>query len=285
VRAHGEPAPLFARHNPFLGTLDEALAVLRADGAEPSEALPDAASLQLANERAAVRGSAVAGGLVVVTDAAAQLAPLAIGALPGGRILDAGSGRGTKTVALQALASAAGEPAEITGLDIHDFKTHLLGERMRALGVPGVRPVTADLLDPGTPALLGEPYDAVLLDAPCTGLGTLRRHPEQRWRVLETDAERLSAVQSALLSAAAALVRPGGHVVYSTCSLSRTENHDVVARFLAGKGGRDFRTRSVADIVPTGWGSFLTDEGWFQSVPYAGGPDGHFVARLERHTD
>lgn len=282
LRAHGEPAPLYARHNPFLGSLDEARTVLNADGADPIAALPDASSLLLRNERAAVRGRAVAEGLVIVTDAAAQVAPLAIGAQPGRRILDAGSGRGTKTVALQALAVAAGEPAAITGLDIHDFKTQLLDQRMGDLGVPGVTAVTADLLDPATPALLGELFDAVLLDAPCTGLGTLRRHPEQRWRVHESDVARLAAVQAALLDAAAALVRPGGLVVYSTCSLSRTENHDVVAAFLSGERGRAFRTGSIADIVPAEWGHFNTDEGWFQSLPSVEGPDGHFVARLER---
>lgn len=282
LRSHGEPAPLFARHNPFLGTVEDALAVLRSDGADPTQALPDAASLLLRNERAAVRGRAIADGLVVVTDAAAQLVPIVVGPHPGGSLLDAGSGRGTKTVTLQALAVAAGAPADIVGLDIHAFKAQLLGQRMEALGVPGVRPVTADLLDPDTPAVLGELFDAVLLDAPCTGLGTLRRHPEQRWRVTEGDVERLSVVQADLLAAAAALVRPGGLVVYSTCSLARTENHDVVAAFLTGEAGRQFRTRTLADVVPAEWGRFLTGEGWFQSVPSVNGPDGHFVARLKR---
>jgi len=283
--AHGQPAPLFARHNPFLGSFDEAVAALVSDGADPSQAPPDASSLVLRNERAAVRGRAVGDGLVVVTDAAAQMAPLAVGPHPGGRILDAGSGRGTKTVALQSLSVAAGGQAGITGLDIHDFKTQLLSERMQVLGIPGVTALTADLLDPNTPAMLGGLFDAVLLDAPCTGLGTLRRHPEQRWRVLKSDVERLAAVQTVLLSAAAALVRPGGLVVYSTCSLARAENHDVVAAFLNGEGGQRFHTSSVADVVPAEWERFLTEEGWFQSVPSVDGPDGHFVARLERQVD
>ncbi len=282
LRAHGEPAPLFARHNPFAGTLDDALATLASDGADPGSALPDDESVLLRNERAAVRGDAIADGLVIVTDAAAQLAPLAVGALPGGRVLDAGSGRGTKTVAVQALAVAAGAPAEIVGLDIHAFKSQLLEQRMAALKVPGVRCVTADLLGPDTSAALGDLFDAVLLDAPCTGLGTLRRHPEQRWRIQEEDIARLAVVQADLLEAAAALVRPGGHVVYSTCSLARTENHDVVAAFLNGETGREFRTRTLEDIVPEAWKGFLTEEGWFQSVPATHGPDGHFVARLER---
>jgi 16S rRNA (cytosine967-C5)-methyltransferase len=217
-----------------------------------------------------------------VTDAAAQMAPLAVGSHPGGRILDAGSGRGTKTLALQALAVDRGAPADIVGLDIHAFKARLLEERMEALGVPGVSPVTVDLLDPAASDVLGEPFDAVLLDAPCTGLGTLRRHPEQRWRVSEEDVARLAILQADLLDAAAALVRPGGLVVYSTCSLARAENHDVVAAFLAGETGREFLSTSLANVVPAGWERFLTEEGWFQSVPATDGPDGHFVARLER---
>lgn len=282
LRSHGEPAPLFARYNPFLCTPEGALAVLRSDGADPVQAPPDSGSLLLRNETAAVRGRAVADGLVIVTDAAAQLAPLAIGAHPGGRILDAGSGRGTKTVMLQALAVNAGATADIVGLDIHAFKAQLLEQRMAGLGVPGVNAVTADLLDPSTPQLLGELFDAVLLDAPCTGLGTLRRHPEQRWRVTEPDVLRMSEIQRDLLASAAALVRPGGLVVYSTCSLARTENHDVVAAFLNSEGGREFEASTLDDVVPAEWGQYLTDEGWFQSIPSANGPDGHFVARLKK---
>ncbi|PKQ38639.1 MAG: antitermination protein NusB [Actinobacteria bacterium HGW-Actinobacteria-1] len=280
--ANNEPAPLYLRHNPFVAPLDEALSILAADGAEPRISPPDASSVVVQHERAAVRGRALSEGYFLVTDAAAQMAPLAVAARPGMKILDAGAGRGTKTLSLQAAAVLAGGPADILSLDVHDFKTKLLRERMDTLGVPGVETVTGDILDPSSIPTPDDGFDAVLLDAPCTGLGTLRRHPEQRWRVSADDVERMAELQGSMLSAVASLVRPGGHVVYSTCSVAHAENDGVIEGFLNSPAGSEFRTVSVADIVPAEWQHYLTSQGWFRSIPEPGGPDGHFVARLER---
>jgi 16S rRNA (cytosine967-C5)-methyltransferase len=120
-----------------------------------------------------------------------------------------------------------------------------------------------------------------MLDVPCSGLGSLRRRPEKRWRVTPEDIERLAKLQSAMLAGSASLVRVGGRVVYSTCTVSRAENQDIVSAFLERAGGA-FRTADMAAIVPEGWRGDITDEGWFQSTPRVGGPDGHFVAMLER---
>lgn len=281
LEADNKPAPLFLRHNAFRAPLPEAISVLVADGADPAPAPPDVSSVVARNERAAVRGHALAEGFFVVTDAAAQLAPLAIDARPGMTVLDAGAGRGTKTLALQASATALGGSARITSVDVHDFKTGLLRARLATLGIPDVEALTADVLRPEMiPTPVGG-FDAVLLDAPCTGLGTLRRHPEHRWRVSADDVTRMATLQTHMLEAVASLVRPGGHVVYSTCSVACAENERVVEGFLAS-AGRAFRTVSVADVVPQIWRRFVTPEGWFRSMPEPGGADGHFVARLER---
>jgi 16S rRNA (cytosine967-C5)-methyltransferase len=124
--------------------------------------------------------------------------------------------------------------------------------------------------------------DAVLLDAPCSGLGTLRRRPEKRWRLLPQEIDALAGLQAVLLSQGASLVRPGGVVVYSTCSLARAENHDVVAAFLGSEDGDGFATRDIRDEVPEEWRRWIGPEGWFQSAPETGGPDGHFVAAFVR---
>lgn len=277
------PAPLFVRVNPFMGTLEDALTVLEEDGADPEPAWPDELSRQLTDPRAAIRGRAVSEGFVIVTDAAAQVAPLAVAVLPGSRVLDAGAGRGTKTITLQASAASRGAPARVLALDINASKTAALARRMAVLGVPSVEVLAGDLLDPGLSHQLGpESFDAVLLDAPCSGTGTMRRHPEIRWTLTPADAARLAELQRAMLTHAALLVRPGGTLVYSTCSVLRAETVDVVGGFLGSAHGATFESSSIESLVPRQVSRFLTPEGWFRSWPESGGADGHFVARMVR---
>jgi 16S rRNA (cytosine967-C5)-methyltransferase len=260
----------------------EALDMLVDDGAAPERCGPGGCILA-ARTQPAVRGRAVAEGRVLVTDAAAQIAPLACGPHPGGIVVDIASGRGTKTAQLQAMAVGGGEAARIFAVDLHRFKADVLTRRMGDLGVPGVTALVGDATDVtsvnGLPA--ARSADAVLLDAPCTGLGALRRHPEKRWRLTPDDPARLAVLQSAMLEQAASLVRVGGLVVYSTCTVSRVENEDVVSSFLAASDGA-FETAGLAEVVPESWAADIDAKGWFGSVPRAGGPDGHFVAALTR---
>jgi 16S rRNA (cytosine967-C5)-methyltransferase len=282
LEADNEPAPLYLAHMPFAGTFEAALAQLTIDGAEPVRG-PLPGSIVAGRASAAVRGEAVAAGLVLVADAGAQFAPIALAPHPGDVVVDTAAGRGTKTALLQAAALRAGGPAHIYALDIHAFKTEVLRKRMASLGVPEVTVLVGDATDLATVPGLPEKgtADAVLVDAPCSGLGALRRHPEKRWRVTPEQISELAALQRALLAEAAWLVRPGGVVVYSTCTILREENDAVVSAFLAGVRGAPFRVRSLAETVPPSWTGYITPEGFFQSLPAAGGPDGHFVAVLE----
>jgi 16S rRNA (cytosine967-C5)-methyltransferase len=283
MRADAESAPLYLWHDPFLGTLEDAMESLRRDGAEPSACDPPGC-IEAGVPSAAVRGTSVSSGLCTIADAAAQVAAAVVGPYPGGVVIDLAAGRGTKTAQMQAISVAAGAPARVFAVDIHAFKAKVLAERMETLAVPGVETLVGDATHvagiaglPGT----GE-ADAVLLDAPCSGLGTLRRRPEKRWRVRPEEIEALAGLQSAMLDEAASLVRPGGVVVYSTCSLARRENHDVVRAFLESEAGDSFTTRLIRDAVPAPWQHWIGPEGYFQSVPELSGPDGHFVAALER---
>jgi 16S rRNA (cytosine967-C5)-methyltransferase len=124
--------------------------------------------------------------------------------------------------------------------------------------------------------------DAAFVDAPCSGLGTLRRHPEKRWRIAPSDLTDLGVLGLELLASAASLVRPGGIVVYSTCTVARKENAEVVESFLANELGKEFHIESLDEAVPGEWRRFVTAEGYFSSFPVSGGPDGHFAARLVR---
>jgi 16S rRNA (cytosine967-C5)-methyltransferase len=118
--------------------------------------------------------------------------------------------------------------------------------------------------------------DAVLLDAPCTGTGTLRRHPDGRWRVTPDDLEALVRLQDELLAASAELVRPGGLLVYSTCSLEREENELRVEQFLAARSGWALEATNAVDA------SVLDASGRLCVLPERHGVDGAFAARLRR---
>jgi 16S rRNA (cytosine967-C5)-methyltransferase len=283
LRADLEPAPLYLWHNPFAGQFGEALALLEHDEADPRPCEPQGC-IEAGAPSGAVRGECVASGACLVADGSAQMAARILAPRPGQVVVDIAAGRGTKTVQLQALAMAEGGPADLIAVDIHAFKTDILARRLARLGVPGVRVVIGDATD--VASVVGMPaagtVDAVLLDAPCSGLGTLRRRAEKRWRLSAADIDGLTQLQYDLLVQSASLVRPGGVVVYSTCSIARRENHDVVARFLGAPEGAGFRVKDITEAVPDMWRRWIGPEGWFQSVPEPAGPDGHFVAALER---
>jgi 16S rRNA (cytosine967-C5)-methyltransferase len=137
----------------------------------------------------------------------------------------------------------------------------------------------------------GQGADRVLVDAPCSGLGTLRRHPEIRWRVKNTDLARLAALQLEILERAARLVRPGGWIVYSTCSLAAEENERVVEAFLERHGGayeivRPDDTRPSGDSATESWPSHLaarlTPAGWFRPLPPHDPMDAASAVRIRR---
>lgn len=283
MAADNEPAPLYVAVNPFAASAEEAHAALEADGANPRDcAVPGC--MEAGDGGAAVRGAALREGLVIACDATAQAVVRLVRATTGQRVLEVGSGRGTKTLLLQASAMETGGPAEIYAVDLHPFKARLLAERLGTLGVPGVTPLVGDATHMDLVEGVPEPgsLDAVLVDAPCSGLGTLRRHPEKRWRVTPEDIESLAALSLRLLGAAATLVRPGGFVVYSTCTVARQENEAVVDAFLASDCGDTWSVDDIVGEMPVEWQRFITEEGYFSSHPVSAGPDGHFAARLVR---
>ena len=204
---------------------------------------------------------------VLPCDLAAQEVVLAAAPEPGSRVLEVGQGRGTKTVLLEGAAVAAGGPCEIVSVEIDPRKSDLAARRMEAAGISEhVRCVVADgraLAGEGLPdALLGS-FDLVFVDAPCSGSGTLSRHPEIAWSLREEALPGLAALQADILRAAATRVAPGGLVVYSTCSVLAEEDERVVEALLTGPTGGQFE---LLDARRT-------------DLP---GADTHFVARLRK---
>ena len=154
------------------------------------------------------------------------------------RVLEVGQGRGTKTLLLESAAIASGGPCEVTAVEVSPRKSELARRRMEAAGVADhVRSICAD--GRVLPDELGT-FDLVFLDAPCSGTGTLSRHPEIAWSLAPGAPAELAALQAELLAAAAARVAPGGRLVYATCSVLAEENDAVVGAFLADPAAKGF---------------------------------------------
>lgn len=296
--ANNQPAPLFLAQLPWAEKFKATVSSLKESGAEP-EALELAGAIVAHNSSAGVRSMALERGSVVVADGGAQLAvntiPLVAIAPPaspdspvsGDRptILDIGSGRGTKTFLIAAAASRAGADVSVVGVELHPFKVEAAQARALALSAPFVSFVLADATKLADPSMTQIPasVEAVLVDAPCSGLGTLRRHPDRRWRAVPEEIATLAELDLKLLEASASRVAPGGTLIYSTCTITREENEGVVERFLAGVGEGAFEMVPFEPAeFPEIWRHFVTPEGYFQSVPLAGGIDGHFIARMRR---
>lgn len=205
-----------------------------------------------------------------VQDSAAALPAKLLGDVRGERVLDLCAAPGGKTLQL----AAAG--AQVTAVDKSDARLKRLRENLARTKLKA-EVICADAL-----TFKAEPFDAILLDAPCTSTGTLRRHPDVAWLRRPTDARQLSELQSAMVAASAKLLKPGAPLIYAVCSLEPEEGQGVVADALKN-GWR--REPFSADVIP-GAESFITKDGDLRTHPghwpEIGGLDGFYAARLVR---
>ena len=264
-----ERAPIDLRVNTLKATREEILQQLRDEGydANPTRHSPLAIRIPPGEGSAALsKSSAFENGLFEFQDEAAQIASLLCGARPGMRVLDSAAGAGGKSLAL---AAAMENKGEIVARDIRpDALARLAGRAARA----GVTIIHNDL---GS-----TPFDLVLVDAPCSGSGTWRRQPELKWRLTPNRLEQFIKIQDQLLAEAASSLKPGGRLVYATCSVLPCENEGRIAAFLEAHPGFSLvpAARLWRDITdqppPPGMGEF------FRASPYLTGTDGFFAAVL-----
>jgi 16S rRNA (cytosine967-C5)-methyltransferase len=271
VRFNNETPPLTLRVNRLRATREEAIAALDQDnvGAEPTRYAPDGLVVTRGNPLRRPQD-----GLVLVQDEASQLVPAVVSATARERILDLCASPGGKTLAMAADMDGVGT---IIASDVRPKRLLLLQETVRAADA---RSVSIVRVPKSGPLPFRAIFDAVLVDAPCSGLGTVRRDPDIRWRRHERDLEVFGQDQLALLLRAADTVRPGGRLVYATCSSEPEENDHVVAAFAMHR--EDFRvvnlhTRAARVIAP-----FIDSEGFFRTTPAAHGLEAFFAALLTR---
>jgi 16S rRNA (cytosine967-C5)-methyltransferase len=274
MRALCERAPVDLRVNTLKATRADALQALRAEGfsAEPTNHAATGIRMTRDEKLSALSKSPLfEQGCFEFQDEAAQIAALLCAAKPGESILDLAAGAGGKALALAALMQNAGE---IVACDIDGPRLSQLAPRATRAGASVIR---TQLLTDAPPA---GTFDAVLVDAPCSGTGTWRRQPELRWRLTAERLAELNRAQDALLDTAAA--RAPGRIIYATCSLLKSENEDRIGAFLERHAA--FRLRPAAEVwrEETGTQPPSGMDHCFNASPWRTGTDGFFAAVLER---
>jgi 16S rRNA (cytosine967-C5)-methyltransferase len=226
--ALGRPPPLTARVNRRRTTPEALAEELRAAGATvtPVEGVPSALRLEGVGDPA--RSPSFIAGAWTVQDAGAQQVGHLAAPRPGTRILDACAGVGGKATHLAELTDDA---AAIDAADLSRTKLDLLEGTARRLGLGSIRTQACDLFDPAAP--LGTGYDLIVLDAPCSGLGVLRRHPDAKWRLTPDAVPRLAALQAQLLDAVLPRLAPGGALIYAVCTFTVAEGPAQIAALLS----------------------------------------------------
>jgi 16S rRNA (cytosine967-C5)-methyltransferase len=210
-----------------------------------------------------------------VQDEGSQLLSLLLEPKRQEMVVDFCAGAGGKALHLAALMANTGS---VYAFDVSARRLERLKPRLARAGVDNVRRVVIrDERDDRVQRLAGK-IDRVLVDAPCSGTGTLRRNPDIKWRAL--DVQKLAAVQCAILASASTLLKPGGRLVYATCSLLREENEDVVAGFLATHP--DFVIVPAAEVLARRHVALIPDSEFLRLLPHRHRTDGFFAAVLER---
>jgi len=287
--ALAERAPVDLRVNTLKTDMPRALKAMQPLGADPVDELTH--GLRIAAPAAADRAVAIevapefAKGWFEVQDLGSQIAACAAGDIKGKQVLDFCAGGGGKTLALAAAMANKGQ------LYAYDSDARRLTDTVTRSQRAGVRNLQIrSPIRPGALDGLDGKMDLVFVDAPCTGSGTWRRHPDAKWRLTSVQLEKRMSEQDQVLAAAATFVKPGGRIVYVTCSLLMEENEDRIDAFLAGHA--DFAQMSTVEAIrisglatDTGVAALTQHQslaGALRLSPLTFGTDGFFVAVLER---
>ena len=266
--AINEPAESALRVNTLVSSLAEVASALPVS-THPAPAIPEGLVLEGPFD---AHGSRLFGdGAVIPQARASMLVARVLAPEPGERVLDLCAAPGGKTTHLAALM---GDRGEVRAIERHRGRAQALRETCRRARATSVTVETTDATEPRP-----EPaYDRVLVDPPCTGLGTLQSRPDRRWRAEPESPDELAALQGRILAAAGAATAPGGTVVYSVCTISRRESEAVVEAFL--DGNPQFAAEDLQAEYPQ-WRHPRADR-FLQLLPDRDGTDGFFISRLRR---
>ena len=275
MRANNEKAPLVVRVNSLKCAREELLERFRIAeiDAKPTEWSPQGISVLSGPTVAELPGFVA--GLFLVQGEASQLVTYLLAPQPGGRILDACAAPGGKSTHI---AEMIRDDGEVITLDTSARGIDRISENVARLQLKTIHAVRGDA-SRNLASAVAVTYDRILVDAPCSGLGTLRSHPEIKWQRDESDIKRLCQLQSRILSNVAGYLKPGGVLVYSTCTLTKDENEWVVGTFL--REHAEFELEDAARYLPDE-ARHMARRKYFQTLPHRDNTDGFFAARMRK---
>lgn len=275
MRANNEKPSLMLRVNTRNCSRAELLERFLSSGVQAAATPLSPAGIALAGAGAVEDLPGFSEGLFQVQGQSSQLVGFLLSPAPGERVLDACAAPGGKTTHLGELMKDDGE---VVALDGSPNGIEKIRQNVNRLRLKSVRAVRADASTP-LPEAIAAPYDRILVDAPCSGLGTLRRHPEIKWHREESDIHRLRGVQARILRRVTEYLKPGGVLVYSTCTLTHEENEQNIETFLSQH--REFELEDAAGYLPP-QAKHTVQGKFFQSLPHRDNTDGFFAARLKK---
>lgn len=271
-----EQAPLALRVNTLKTTREECQDILRKEGVETQRTNFSPFGLLISKRINVFQLQAFRDGLFEVQDEGSQLLPYLIDPKPTTRVLDACAGAGGKTLEMSALMKNRGE---IVAADVHSGRLEELRKRARRAGASNVRIQQVEDIADLDERFRGY-FDVVLIDAPCSGLGTLRRNPGMKWMVTEETVHEVSQKQLHIIESSVSLVKSGGILAYATCTLFREENEDVIENFL--------RTHPHCSLESPPLNPSVFDASRFTAgkcikfFPHRDGTDGFFIAVMKK---
>ncbi|WP_408010937.1 16S rRNA (cytosine(967)-C(5))-methyltransferase RsmB [Pseudalkalibacillus sp. A8] len=271
------PPSVTARVNRLKHSVEVAIERLKNESveAEPSKLAPDGIRILSGN---LPKSNVYESGALTIQDESSMLVGYALDPQPDDRVLDACAAPGGKTTHL---AERMGNQGEITAIDIHEHKVKLIEEQVERLGLTNIETIAMDTRK-AAKLFKEETFDRVLLDAPCTGFGVIRRKPDIKWGKQSEDIERIQKVQEELLEAVSRVLKVGGLLVYSTCTIEAEENNSQIERFLDRhpefEWDGSFSSRMPASVKPYILGT--KDE--LQILPQYFNSDGFYIACLRK---
>ncbi len=271
--SNNRPAPLVIRCNTLKATRDHLKAALASQGVESRETLYSSVGLEILSSPGFRILPAYKQGWFMVQDEAAQLVSLLLSPVPGETVLDACAAPGGKAAHL---AELMGDRGTIVALENDPARIPRIEVNTARLGLHIIISEKGDATQ-----YHGGTFDKVLIDAPCSGLGVLRRHPDGRWIKNERIIRERAAVQQRILENCASLLKPGGALVYATCTTEPEENEEIITDFLTNNGS-DFTIDDPRPFLPRQATVFVDNTGFFRTFPNGAGMDGFFGVRLIR---